>query len=140
MGALNGLFNNKLKKIRRRATNDARAAGHDLRKATSKLYTKLAGIQLTAAKNNAKTARAINSYAKKTRAAVARAKLSFRARLSSLTNVVARNNRKSERGLEVLTGVIRNYKTAGKKDLRLIRAQSSSLNKDMQAKIVRFTQ
>merc|ERR1711907_599936 len=68
------------------------------------------------------------------------ARRSFNARLVTMTNRVASNARKATRGLEVLTGVIRKYKSNGKKDRALIRSQNKALGKDLQAKIDRYIQ
>merc|ERR1712164_92146 len=138
--ALNALFTRKLASVRTKATQDARQAGRDLRAATGKLYGKLAKVQLAAALANAKSAKKINKYAKKSQAAIVAARRSFNARLVTMTNRVASNARKATRGLEVLTGVIRKYKPNGKKDRALIRSQNKALGKDLQAKIDRYIQ
>jgi len=57
-----------------------------------------------------------------------------------MTNLIVANDKKSARGLEVLTGVIRSFKANGKKDRALIRSQNKALVKDMQAKISSYTQ
>merc|ERR1712196_480968 len=98
------------------------------------------GVQLAAALANAKSAKKINKYAKKSQAAIVAARRSFNARLVTMTNRVASNARKATRGLEVLTGVIRKYKSNGKKDRALIRSQNKALGKDLQAKIDRYIQ
>merc|ERR1719331_3151682 len=138
--ALNALFTRKLASVRTKATQDARQAGRDLRAATGKLYGKLAKVQLAAALANAKSGKKINKYAKKSQAAIVAARRSFNARLVTMTNRVASNARKATRGLEVLTGVIRKYKSNGKKDRALIRSQNKALGKDLQAKIDRYIQ
>merc|ERR1719161_2878523 len=138
--ALNALFTRKLASVRTKATQDARQAGRDLRAATGKLYGKLAKVQLAAALANAKSAKKINKYAKKSQAAIVAARRSFNARLVTMTNRVASNARKATRGLEVLTGVIRKYKSNGKKDRALIRSQNKALGKDLQAKNDRYIQ
>merc|ERR1711881_72320 len=112
--ALNSLFTRKLAAVRTKAPQEARQAGRDLRSATSKMYGKLAKVQLAAALANAK--------------------------LVTMTNRVASNNRKATRGLEVLTGVIRKFKANGKKDRALIRSQNKALGKDLQSKIDRYIQ
>merc|ERR1711896_28114 len=48
------------------------------------------------------------------------------ARLYTLANTVASNQKKFERGLEVLTGVQRNFAKAGKADRALLRAQTKT--------------
>merc|ERR1719352_1046789 len=107
VNALNKLFVNKLSKIRRRAAKDRIEAARDLSKASQRLYSKLAGIQLKAAYANKRNAAAIASYGKKSAAAIRTAKSSMNARLNTLGNVIASNARKVESGMEVLTGVIR---------------------------------
>merc|ERR1711881_663712 len=138
--ALNSLFTRKLAAVRTKAPQEARQAGRDLRSATSKMYGKLAKVQLAAALANAKSAKKINKYAKKSQAAIRAARKSFNARLVTMTNRVASNNRKATRGLEVLTGVIRKFKANGKKDRALIRSQNKALGKDLQSKIDRYIQ
>merc|ERR1711981_909962 len=84
--------------------------------------------------------RQINAYAKKSAAAIRAERKSFNARLNTLANRIASNNRKAQKGLEVLTGVIRRLKSNGKKDRALIRAQNKALGLDLQAKIDRYIQ
>merc|ERR1719453_838839 len=55
----------KLSKIRRRAAKDRIEAARDLSKASQRMYSKLAGIQLRAAYQNKAASAAINSYSKK---------------------------------------------------------------------------
>merc|ERR1711934_286082 len=64
----------------------------------------------------------------------------FNARLNTLTNTVAANHRKVEKGLEVLTGVIRKNAKEGEEDRKLIRDQNKAMGDDMQKKIVRAIQ
>merc|ERR1712159_713338 len=138
--ALDVLFSRKLAKVRTKATNDARAAGRDLRASSAKLYGKLAKIQLEASFLNKKNAKQINHYAKKSQAAIRAERKAFNARLNTLANRIAANNRKAQKGLEVLTGVIRRLKSNGKKDRALIRSQNKALGLDLQAKIDRYIQ
>merc|ERR1719420_84177 len=137
VNALNKLFVNKLSKIRRRAASDRIEAARDLSKASQRLYAKLANIQLKAAYENKSNAAAIASYGKKSAAAIRTAKTSLNARLNTLGNVIAANSRKVEAGFEVLTGVIRSHKSAGKLDRKLIRQQTKSMGQDMQKAISR---
>merc|ERR1711907_735772 len=64
-------------------------------------------------------------------------KNSLNARLNTLGNVIAANARKVEAGFEVLTGVIRSHKAAGKLDRKLIRDQTKAMGQDMQKAISR---
>merc|ERR1719199_361679 len=137
VNALNKLFVGKLAKIRRRAASDRIEAARDLSKASQRLYAKLANIQLKAAYENKSNAAAIASYGKKSAAAIRTAKTSLNARLNTLGNVIAANSRKVEAGFEVLTGVIRSHKSAGKLDRKLIREQTKSMGQDMQKAISR---
>merc|ERR1711977_728127 len=131
------LFVNKLSKIRARAASDRIEAARDLSTASQRLYAKLANIQLKAAYENKSNAKAIASYGKKSAAAVRTARTSLNARLNTLGNVIAANSRKVESGFEVLTGVIRSHKAAGKLDRKLIREQTKSMGQDMQKAISR---
>merc|ERR1719181_2589190 len=99
LGALNKLFVGKLSKIRRRAAKDRIEAARDLSKASQRLYSKLAGIQLRAAYQNKAASAAINSYSKKSQAAIRIARSSMNARLNTLGNVIASNARKVESGM-----------------------------------------
>merc|ERR1719191_364262 len=137
VGALNKLFVGKLSKIRRRAAKDRIEAVRDLSKASQRLYSKLAGIQLRAAYQNKAATAAINSYSKKSQAAIRIARSSMNARLNTLGNVIASNARKVESGFEVLTGVIRSHRAAGALDRKLIREQTKAMGKDMQKSIAR---
>merc|ERR1711881_70639 len=88
-------------------------AARDLSKASQRLYSRLAGIQLRAAYQNKAASAAINSYSKKSQAAIRIARSSMNARLNTLGNVIASNARKVESGFEVLTGVIRSHRARG---------------------------
>merc|ERR1712167_403833 len=132
-----GLFVRKLQKIRRRAAKDRVEAARDLSKASQRMYSKLAGIQLRAAYQNKAASAAINSYSKKSQAAIRIARSSMNARLNTLGNVIASNARKVESGMEVLTGVIRSHRAAGALDRKLIREQTKAMGKDMQKSIAR---
>merc|ERR1711907_524336 len=138
--ALNKLFVTKLNKIRRRAAKDRVEAARDLSTASQALYSKLAGIQLKAQYENKNTAAAIAAYGKGAAAAIAKTKNSLNARLNTLGNVIAANARKVEAGFEVLTGVIRSHKAAGKLDRKLIRDQTKAMGQDMQKAISRAIQ
>jgi hypothetical protein len=138
--ALNKLFTGKLAKIRSKAASDRAEAARDLSKESQALFSKLASIQLKAQYENKSTAAAIAAYGKASATAVATAKTSFNARLSTLGNTIAANHKQVEAGLEVLTGVIRSHKTAGALDRKLIREQTVAMGQDMQKAIARAIQ
>merc|ERR1711959_792482 len=119
--------------VRSQAARNAQDAAKDLTRATKKLYGKLAGVQRkTMMMNKRNSARS--------RAALYSAKRQFGARLSTLTNTVTANNRKTESLLAGLTGVIRDNKMAAAKDRALMRAQSKAMNADLNKKLVRSIQ
>merc|ERR1711871_1617009 len=126
---LNKLFTNKLNKVRAKANSDARAAGNDLKKKTKALYGRLAQVQLHALALNKQNSKQILAYGKKSQAAI-----------NTLTNKVTAHNKHFEKGLEVITGVIRTNKANGKKDRALIRAQNKALNAELNTKITKFIQ
>merc|ERR1712070_263797 len=138
--ALDGLFKGKIAKIRAQAAANSLAAARDLSAASKGMYEKLARNQLEmTAANNANTA-AIASYSAKSTAAIATTKANMNGALNSLANTIAANQAHVEKGLEVLTGVVRSYKAAGKADRALIRAQTKAIGQDLNKRIVRAIQ
>merc|ERR1711977_483298 len=93
---------------------------------------------MTAA-NNANAA-AIASYSSKAAAATATAKANMNGALNNLANTVASNQKHVEKGLEVLTGVIRSKKAAAKADRKLIQTQIKTIGQDLNKRIVRAIQ
>merc|ERR1712167_443542 len=138
--ALDGLFKGKIAKIRAQAAANSLAAARDLSAASKGMYEKLARNQLEMTAANNANAAAIASYSSKAAAATATAKANMNGALNSLANTIAANQAHVEKGLEVLTGVIRNYKTAGAKDRALIKAQTKAMGQDMNKRIVRAIQ
>merc|ERR1712070_1027763 len=132
--ALDGLFKGKIAKIR------AQAAANSLAAASKGMYEKLARNQLEMTAANNANAAAIASYSSKAAAATATAKANMNGALNNLANTVASNQKHVEKGLEVLTGVVRSYKAAGKADRALIRAQTKAIGQDLNKRIVRAIQ
>merc|ERR1712072_15732 len=126
--------------VRSQAARNAQDAAKDLTRATKKLYGKLAGVQRMTMMMNKRNSARIAAYSARSRAAFYSAKRQFGARLSTLTNTVTANNRKTESLLAGLTGVIRDNKMAAKKDRALMRAQSKAMNADLNKKLVRSIQ
>merc|ERR1711959_564697 len=127
MGALDGLFTAKLAKVRKQAADDSLAAARDLTKASAGYAMKLGRLQLAAVMANKKNAAAIAGYSASAAADLKSSKAALKARLYTLANTVASNQKKFERGLEVLTGVQRNFAKAGKADRALLRAQTKAM-------------
>merc|ERR1719359_1528230 len=86
---------------------------------------------------NKSNAKAIAAYSAKSAAAT---KATMNSRLNNLANTVASNQKHVEKGFEVLSGVIRNYKAAGKADRKLIQTQIKTLGQDLNKRIVRAIQ
>merc|ERR1711881_152758 len=105
-----------------------------------KRITKLANMQARNNARNRRNSRRIASYSARARAELFQAKKAFGARLSTLTNTVTANNRKTESLLAGLTGLVRDKKAASAKDRALIKAQTSAMNADLNKKIVRSIQ
>merc|ERR1711998_628383 len=131
VAALSGLFQKKIVKVRKEAAEVAIAAKKDLTAATEKMYTKLAKNQEEMLYENKLAAVNIKKFEAPAEADIVAAKKDFSQRLTTLTNVVAANHKKVERGLEVLTGVVRDYKAAGEKDRDLIKEQNKAMASDM---------
>merc|ERR1711988_1035580 len=123
--------------IRSQSARNAQDAAKDLTRSTKKMYTSLAKQQRLNARRNGANARRIAAYSARSKAALYQAKKQFGARLTTLTNTVSANNRKTESLLAGLTGVIRDKKAAGKREMNLIKAQTAALNADLNKKIVR---
>jgi hypothetical protein len=135
--ALDGLFKAKIAKIRSEAATDSVAAKKDLTAATERMYEKMAKIQTEQLYENQVAAKAIGEYSATQLAAVAASKKDFEDRLKTLTNVVGANHAAVEKGLEVLTGVVRDYNKAGAEDRALIKKQNQAMGADMQKAITR---
>merc|ERR1712070_666737 len=101
---------------------------------------KLGRLQLAAVMANKKNAAAIAGYSASAAADLKSSKAALKARLYTLANTVASNQKKFERGLEVLTGVQRNFAKAGKADRALLRAQTKAMGQDLNKRIVRAIQ
>merc|ERR1711937_303139 len=113
--ALDKLFTSKLNEVRKKADSDAKAAGNDLKKKTKALYTHLAEVQLEALANNKKNSAEIVAYGKKSQAAIKEARAGFNSSLNQLANKIVAHRKKTEKGLSVISGVIRHNKANGKR-------------------------
>merc|ERR1740130_1875375 len=133
--ALNKLFRGKIASIRSEAAADSLAAKKDLTKKTTKMYEAMADAQKENLYRNEESARKIGTYSKTSLAGIAATKKEFNGQLDNLANTIAANHKKVEKQFEVLTGVVRDYKSAGKKDRKLIREQNKTLNDNMEKAI-----
>merc|ERR1711988_779682 len=101
--ALDGLFKTKLSKIRSQAADDAVEAKQDLTEATAGMAEALEVAQREQLYAQQESASKINEYSEEALAKIEATKKDFGSRLSVLTNVVAVNHKKVEKGFEVLT-------------------------------------
>jgi len=132
---LNNLFRTKIAKIRSDSAADAQSAKRDLTKATETMYEKMAEAQKEQIYANEESATKINEYSAEALKGIADSKKDFEDRLDTLTNTVAANHKRVEKGFEVLTGVIRDEKTAAEHDRELIKDQNAAMAADMQKAI-----
>merc|ERR1711981_1012500 len=127
----------KLSKARGRNARNRREMAKDLSKATKHLYERMSNMQ----KRNQANAKALGkatSAAKMASAnALKRAKAQFASKISMLTNVIAANAKRAEKGLQRVTGVVHNEAKAAKADRQLIREQRSAMEADLNKSIVR---
>merc|ERR1712216_201859 len=129
------LFEKKIKKIRSKAHQDVEDAELDLTQETEKMYEKMADVATTNAYNNGVSAEAIAKYETDMNAAINSVKEDFTSQMDTLGNTIAANHKSVERNFEILTGVVRDAKTAGEEDRARIRAQNEVLNTDMKKAI-----
>merc|ERR1711981_445002 len=134
--ALEKSLNVKLAKARARNARNARQMKSDLRRATKKLYGKMAAWQTLNRNNSAKLSKATGAAAAASRNALSRAKKNFAAKMSMLTNVIAANAKRAQRDTERLTGVAFNIAKANAKDRANIRDQTRAMQADMNKAIV----
>jgi len=137
---LDKLFKNKIGKIRAQMAKNSRSAAKDLTEATAIMYGEMATAQAANLRENAAHTGAINKYATESAAAIKASRDDFSQRIKSLTGVVAANHEKNEKGLTVLSGVIRDEKKASATDRALIRQQNKAMGDDMSKKIVEAVQ
>merc|ERR1711998_289335 len=132
---LGSLFSAKIKKIRSDAHQDLEDAKEDLTAKTTKMYEDMADVQLTNQYKNSEAAADIAQYESDMATAIANSKEDFESRMSAMGNTVAANHKAVERNFEILTGVVRDAKSAGEEDRARIRAQNDVLETDMKKAI-----
>jgi len=140
VNSLDKLFKGKIASIRSDAAANTLAAKRDLSAETEKMYSAMADAQRDQMAANEDAATNIGTFSEESLSAIASAKSDFTNRLDTLTNVVAVNQKSVEDGFEVLSGVIRDFKTQGEADRALIKKQNDAMQADMQKAIVRAIQ
>merc|ERR1712091_124938 len=109
----------------------------DLSKATKALYERMSNMQKRNARNAAALRSATSAASLASANALKRAKAQFASKISMLTNVIAANAKRAEKGLQRVTGVVHNEAKAAKADRQLIREQRSAMEADLNKSIVR---
>jgi hypothetical protein len=135
--ALAKTLKRKTDKARAKNAANKREMAKDLTDATEKFYEKHAAVQkenqaATAALNAATAAATVASAN-----ALENAKKSFTNKIVMLNSVVVANQKKAEREMAKLTGVVHDYAKASAKDRDLIKAETQALEKDLQKAVAR---
>jgi hypothetical protein len=129
----------KRKTDKARAKNAAhkREMAKDLTKATEVFYEKLAAQQKAnmAATDELNSATQAATVASKN--ALDRAKKKFESKIVVLNSVVVANQKKAEKEMAALTGVVHDYAKAAAKDRDLIKAETEILEKDLNKAVAR---
>jgi hypothetical protein len=117
-----------------------RQAAKNLSAATKKLYSKIADQSKAQAQIAAGLSSSLASSKAAAAAAITAARKSFNAKIDTMTNTVASNNKAFERGLKRITGVTHSWaKTAGA-ERKLMKEQVKAMNTDLDAKLARAIQ
>merc|ERR1712072_1370878 len=135
--ALEKSLNVKLAKARARNARNRAQMASDLRRATKKLYGKLAAYQTLNRKNSPSLSKSTGAAATASKNALRRAQTMFASKMSMLTNVIAANAKRAQRDTEKLTGVAFKINKANKKDRQNIRDQTKAMQADMNKAIVK---
>merc|ERR1711871_1539923 len=135
--ALGKTLKRKTDQARAKNAANKREMAKDLTDATEKFYEKHAALQkknaaATAALNAATAAATVAS-----RNALETAKKSFENKIVMLNSVVVANQKKAEKEMAKLTGVVHDYAKASAKDRDLIKAETQALEKDLQKAVAR---
>jgi len=138
--ALDGLFKGKLASIRKQAADDTIEARQDLTEKAAEMAEALEAAQREQLYETQERNVRINAYSQEALGKIAAAKKAYTESITTLANTEAANRKKTEAGFEVLTGVIRDYKAAGKADRALLRKQNAALDSDMNKAIDRAVQ
>merc|ERR1711871_232886 len=129
----------KRKTDKARAKNAAhkREMAKDLTKATEVFYEKLAAQQKAnmAATNELNEATKAATVASKND--LDRAKKKFESKITVLNTVIVANQKKAEKEMAALTGVVHDYAKASAKDRDLIKAETEALEKDLNKAVAR---
>jgi len=117
-----------------------RQAAKALTKTTKSLYIKIADYQKSQTGAAAGLTGSLNAAKAAAAAGLAAVKKDFKAKIDTLTNTVASNNKKFERGLKAITGVAHSWKKSAGAERKLLKAQVTAMNKDLDSKLARAIQ
>merc|ERR1712023_275519 len=135
--ALGKTLKRKTDQARAKNAANKREMAKDLTDATEKFYEKHAALQkeneaATAALNAATAAATVAS-----RNALEASKKAFTNKIVMLNSVVVAHQKKAEKEMAKLTGVVHDYAKASAKDRDLIKAETQALEKDLQKAVAR---
>merc|ERR1711881_131075 len=95
------------------------------------------GIRRKAAKNLTRATKALTKRMAASKGALKAAKASFKAKVLTMTNLMTMNQKRYERGLRRVTGVVHSWKKSSKKDLILLKEQVGAMNRDLSGKLAK---
>merc|ERR1711998_514143 len=129
--ALKSDLTHKLKKLRKTNSDNRIEMAKDLSVATETMYEKMSNVQ----KENMAAIGELNSATAGAKLAaqnaLARAQKQFDTKIVMLTNTVAANAAKAERGMSRLTGVVHDTAKAAEADRDLIKDQTKTMEADL---------
>jgi len=102
---------------------------------TKALYKKMAAAKRSQAKKLRGLKGALKGNTAAAKGALKAAKASFKAKVLTMTNLMTMNQKRYERGLKRVTGVVHSYKKSSKKDLILLKEQTTAMNADLSGKL-----
>jgi len=130
----------KLSKLRRFMAQLRRESAKDLSSATKKMYIRMAAQQAEQMRKHAKLSNSLRMAKATTAAAVKATKAEFSSKFNTLVNTVTANDRKFEKGMQRISGVVHSWKTKSAADRRLVRKEAKAMGADLNKAIVRAVQ
>merc|ERR1712159_361161 len=128
-------FNERVAAIRKQMARDRKFHAHALSTTTEKLYKVLYKNKVKQAKVNHKLQKATFAARVEAASALREAETSFSKRIATLGNVVKANERKVNRKIEKLTGIVDKNAVKDAKGRALLRMRSQSNRRELDASI-----
>jgi len=137
VAALSKSLKSELNKVNKQAAINKRAMAKDLTDATEKFNDKLMKQIKNQNAAHASLSAATQAATVASSAALGRAQKMFDSKIVQLTNTVAANAAKVERGIAHLTGVVNDISKANAADRALIRKQTKAMERDLNTAVTR---